>query len=61
MYLVRQASADKRQMVSAREFYAYRFQIGEDNNSILLRSVRILQQFVVDMYAKIKTSKVGLL
>lgn len=57
MYLVRQASADKRQMVSACELYAYRFQIREDNNSILLRFARILQQFAVDMYVKIETSR----
>ncbi|KAG5562040.1 hypothetical protein RHGRI_004922 [Rhododendron griersonianum] len=44
-------------MVSACEFYAYRFQIREDNNSILLRSARILQQFAVDIYVKIETSR----
>lgn len=44
-------------MVSAREFYAYRLQMRESINSILLVSGRLLQQFVVDMYVKIETSR----
>lgn len=43
--------------MSAREFYAYRLQIRESTNAILLESGRILQQFVVDMYVKIETSR----
>ncbi|KAG5536263.1 hypothetical protein RHGRI_023890 [Rhododendron griersonianum] len=44
-------------MVSAREFYAYRLQIRNNTNSILLESARLLQQFTVDMYVKIETSR----
>ncbi|KAG5564858.1 hypothetical protein RHGRI_000901 [Rhododendron griersonianum] len=44
-------------MVSAREFYAYRLQIRRNTNSILLESARLLQQFTVDMYVKIETSR----
>lgn len=44
-------------MVSAQEFYAYRFQIRPSTTSILLQCRRLLQQFVVDMYVKIETSR----
>lgn len=44
-------------MVFAREFYAYRFQIRPSLNSVLLHSGRLLQQFAVDMYIKIETSR----
>lgn len=50
-------NAGKENMVSCREFYAYRFQIRPSVNSILLESGRLLQQFVVDMYVKIETSR----
>lgn len=40
-------------MVSAREFYAYQFQIRPTTTSMLLQSGRLLQQFAVDMYVKI--------
>ncbi|XP_058222040.1 uncharacterized protein LOC131332039 [Rhododendron vialii] len=48
---------DQDAMVSAREFYAYRLQIRPNTNSILLNCGRLLQQFVVDMYVKIETSR----
>ncbi|KAG5547752.1 hypothetical protein RHGRI_013442 [Rhododendron griersonianum] len=48
---------DQDTMVSAREFYAYRLQIRPNTNSILLSCGRLLQQFVVDMYVKIETSR----
>ncbi|KAG5552505.1 hypothetical protein RHGRI_010554 [Rhododendron griersonianum] len=54
---VRQENARKGNMVSAREFYAYRLQIRRNTNSILLESARLLQQFTVDMYVKIETSR----
>ncbi|KAG5533516.1 hypothetical protein RHGRI_027634 [Rhododendron griersonianum] len=54
---VRQENARKGNMVSAREFYAYRLQIRKNTNSILLESARLLQQFAVDMYVKIETSR----
>lgn len=50
-------NAEKQNMVSCREFYAYRFQIRPSIDSILLQSGRLLQQFVVDMYVKIETSR----
>ncbi|KAG5544393.1 hypothetical protein RHGRI_016971 [Rhododendron griersonianum] len=54
---VRQENAKKANMVSAREFYAYRLQIRKNTNEILLESARLLQQFTVDMYVKIETSR----
>ncbi|KAG5537451.1 hypothetical protein RHGRI_024770 [Rhododendron griersonianum] len=54
---VRQENARKGNMVSAREFYAYRLQIRRNTNSVLLESARLLQQFTVDMYVKIETSR----
>ncbi|KAG5537863.1 hypothetical protein RHGRI_025085 [Rhododendron griersonianum] len=54
---VRQENERKGNMVSAREFYAYRLQIRRNTNSILLESARLLQQFTVDMYVKIETSR----
>ncbi|XP_062103455.1 uncharacterized protein LOC133814524 [Humulus lupulus] len=43
--------------VSCREYYCYKLQIRENVRSILLLSGRLLQQFVVDMYVKIETSR----
>ncbi|KAG5521132.1 hypothetical protein RHGRI_033626 [Rhododendron griersonianum] len=54
---VRAIKPDKARMVFCREFYAYRFQIRAKSNSILLQSGRFLQQFSVDMYVKIETSR----
>lgn len=54
---MRETNGKKEYMVSAREFYAYRFQIRKDTNSILLESARLLQQYAVDMYVKIETSR----
>ncbi|KAG5524887.1 hypothetical protein RHGRI_031532 [Rhododendron griersonianum] len=54
---VRQENAKKANMVSAREFYAYRLQIRKNTNAILLESARLLQQFTVDMHVKIETSR----
>ncbi|XP_042941189.1 uncharacterized protein LOC122275912 [Carya illinoinensis] len=47
----------KDSFVSCREYYCYKLQIRENINSILLVSGRLLQQFVVDMYIKIETSR----
>ncbi|XP_035540203.1 uncharacterized protein LOC109004666 [Juglans regia] len=44
-------------IVSCREYYCYKLQIRENFRSILLLSGRLLQQFVVDMYVKIETSR----
>nr|XP_027082380.1 uncharacterized protein LOC113704703 [Coffea arabica] len=43
--------------VSAREYYCYRFQIRDDDESMLLHCLRLLQQFSVDSYVKIETSR----
>ncbi|XP_027174256.1 uncharacterized protein LOC113773851 [Coffea eugenioides] len=43
--------------VSAREYYCYRFQIRENDESMLLHCLRLLQQFSVDSYVKIETSR----
>lgn len=43
--------------ISAREFYAYRLQIRKSDDFTILESGRLLQQFVVDMYVKIETSR----
>ncbi|XP_074314477.1 uncharacterized protein LOC141649693 [Silene latifolia] len=42
--------------VSCREYYCYRLQIRITDTSILLRSGRLLQQYVVDMYIKLETT-----
>ncbi|KAG5532702.1 hypothetical protein RHGRI_027111 [Rhododendron griersonianum] len=55
--LVYEENSTKENMVSAREFYAYRFQIRPSIDSVILQSGRLLQQFAVDMYVKIETSR----
>ncbi|KAL4583975.1 hypothetical protein LXL04_008563 [Taraxacum kok-saghyz] len=45
-----------RNTVSMREYYCYKFQIRPQENAILLGK-RLLQQFVVDTYIKIETSR----
>ncbi|KAG6620484.1 hypothetical protein I3842_Q066400 [Carya illinoinensis] len=44
-------------IVSCREYYCYKLQIRENLKSILLISGLLFQQFVVDMYVKIETSR----
>ncbi|XP_073030017.1 uncharacterized protein [Primulina eburnea] len=44
-------------MVSCREYYCYRLQIRENSSSLLLYGGRLLQQFVVDMYIKLETTR----
>ena len=43
--------------MSAKEYYCYRLQIRDKDNSMLLHSLRLLQQFVVGTNIKIETSK----
>nr|XP_027093608.1 uncharacterized protein LOC113714009 [Coffea arabica] len=43
--------------VSTREYYCYRFQIRDNDESMLLHTLRLLQQFSVDGYVKIETSR----
>ncbi|XP_027177658.1 uncharacterized protein LOC113776796 [Coffea eugenioides] len=50
-------SKNKEDTVSAREYYCYRFQIRDDDESMLLHSLRLLQQYAVDGYVKIETSR----
>ncbi|KAI3709788.1 hypothetical protein L2E82_39554 [Cichorium intybus] len=49
-------SINSRNNVTMREYYSYKFQIRSTDNLILLGG-RLLQQFVVDMYIKIETSR----
>ncbi|XP_075492626.1 uncharacterized protein LOC142530695 [Primulina tabacum] len=44
-------------MVSCREYYCYRLQIHGSNTSLILYGGRLLQQFVVDMYIKLETTR----
>ncbi|XP_073129973.1 uncharacterized protein [Henckelia pumila] len=44
-------------MVSCREYYCYRLQIRENAPSLLLYGGRLLQQYVVDMYIKLETTR----
>ena len=46
-----------RNFVSCREYYCYKLQIRLLDKSILLHAGRLLQQYVVDMYIKIETSR----
>ncbi|XP_027150281.1 uncharacterized protein LOC113750513 [Coffea eugenioides] len=45
--------------VTAREYYYYRFQMKNDDESMLLHALRLLQQYVVDIYVKIETSRLN--
>lgn len=47
----------ERATVSCREYYCYRLQIRPKEASILLHSGRLLQQFCIDMYVKVETSR----
>ena len=47
----------KRDMVSCREYYCYKLQVRRDSESIVLRTGRLFQQYVVDMYVKLETSR----
>ncbi|XP_074265742.1 uncharacterized protein LOC141588186 [Silene latifolia] len=50
-------TSESEKKVSCREYYCYRLQIRPTNSSILLRSGRLLQQYIVDMYIKIETNR----
>ncbi|XP_071935702.1 uncharacterized protein [Coffea arabica] len=45
----------KRNTVSCREYYCYKLQIRDADQSMLLHIGRLLQQYVVDMYVKIES------
>ncbi|XP_075512261.1 uncharacterized protein LOC142547728 [Primulina tabacum] len=44
-------------MVSCREYYCYKFQIRDNMPSMLLYAGRLLQQYAVDMYIKLETTR----
>ena len=46
-----------RNNISCLEYYCYRFQIRPQDASVLLISGRLFQQYVVDMYVKLETSR----
>ncbi|XP_071912356.1 uncharacterized protein [Coffea arabica] len=43
--------------MSAREYYCYRLQMRDNDDSMLVHSLKLLQQFVVGTYIKIETSR----
>ncbi|XP_027082486.1 uncharacterized protein [Coffea arabica] len=47
----------QRDTISAREYYCYLLQMREKDRSMLLHTRRLLQQFAVDIYVKIETSR----
>ncbi|XP_022881047.1 uncharacterized protein LOC111398365 [Olea europaea var. sylvestris] len=47
----------KRSQVSCREYYSYKLQIRPSGKSELLHTGRLFQQYVVDMYVKIETTR----
>ncbi|XP_020242960.1 uncharacterized protein LOC109821181 [Asparagus officinalis] len=47
----------KQSHVSCREYYCYKLQIRESEPSVILLTGRLLQQFVVDMYIKLETTR----
>nr|KYP37244.1 putative ATP-dependent helicase YHR031C family [Cajanus cajan] len=48
---------DKGQNISCREYYSYILQIRPNDQSTLLKSGRLLQQYVVDNYVKIESGR----
>ncbi|XP_028097227.1 uncharacterized protein LOC114297068 [Camellia sinensis] len=52
-----QKQKNKKTTISCREYYCYKLQIRPNDSSILLRSGRLFQQYCVDMYVKIETSR----
>ncbi|XP_031090920.1 uncharacterized protein LOC115995912 [Ipomoea triloba] len=47
----------KRSSISCREYYAYKFHIRASDNSLLLHTGRLFQQFIVDIYIKVETQR----
>lgn len=43
--------------MSCREYYCYKLHVRSLDNSILLHAGRLLQQYVVDMYVKVESSR----
>ncbi|XP_071921822.1 uncharacterized protein [Coffea arabica] len=55
--LAAQRKTEQDYTVSAREYYCYRLQIRDNDDSMLLHTLRLFQQFVVGTYIKIETSR----
>lgn len=47
----------KRDTVSCREYYCYKFQIRDNETNEVLHCGRLLQQFIVDVYIKLETQR----
>ena len=45
--------------LSATDFYSYRFQMRQNSFNLIMRSRRLMQQYAVDMWAKIEGSKLN--
>ena len=43
--------------ISLREYYAYKLQIRNNDESFLLHFARLLQQYVVDQYVKLESQR----
>ncbi|XP_027174114.1 uncharacterized protein LOC113773690 [Coffea eugenioides] len=48
---------EEKSTVTAREYYCYKLQMRDGDRSMLLHALRLLQQYSVDVYVKIKTSR----
>ncbi|XP_072077768.1 uncharacterized protein [Arachis hypogaea] len=48
---------EKRTTISMKDFFAYRFQRRTNESQILLRSRRLLQQFIVDAYTMVESER----
>ncbi|XP_027183905.1 uncharacterized protein LOC113782196 [Coffea eugenioides] len=55
--LAAQQKIEQDYTVSAREYYYYQLQIRDNDDSMLLHTLRLFQQFVVGTYIKIETSR----
>ncbi|XP_075107418.1 uncharacterized protein LOC107819940 isoform X1 [Nicotiana tabacum] len=47
----------KKEIVSCREYYCYKFQIREDEKNEVLHCGRLFQQFIVDVFIKLETQR----
>ena len=53
--------AEKHKNVSSKDYYAYRLMIRRDQENVILRCRELCQQFMVDMYVKIESERLGYL
>ncbi|XP_019237811.1 PREDICTED: uncharacterized protein LOC109217964 [Nicotiana attenuata] len=51
----------KRDTVSCREYYCYKFQLRDNETNEVLHCGRIFQQFIVDVYIKLETQRLDFL